>query len=123
MTTKLPETSAKLTHSPGVIEVEKQFVAEMIDTFYKSLKWCISLVLKGLTSPFKFLKVVLTQNIETIRDFGGTDQTASLELIVVDLEKDMGMWHRLNSSDLTPNFEEDVKGLFDHIQKTYVKAQ
>ena len=79
--------------------------------------------MKGLTSPFKFLKVVLTQNIETIRDFGGTDEAASLELIVADLEKDMGMWRRLNSSDLTPNFEEDVKDLFDHIQKTYVKAQ
>jgi len=48
-----PETSpSKLTSSPGVIEVEKEFVAEMIDTFYKSLKRCISLVLKGSTSPF-----------------------------------------------------------------------
>jgi len=56
-----------------VIDLKKEFMAEMIDTFYKSLKQCISLVLKGSTIPFKFLKVVLTQNIETIRDFGSTD--------------------------------------------------
>jgi len=53
--------------------MEKEFVVEMIDTFYKSLKQCISLVLKGSISPFEFLKVVLTQKIETIRDFGGID--------------------------------------------------
>ena len=46
VTTKLPETfPSKLTHSPGVIEVEKEFMVEIIDAFYKSLKRCISLVL------------------------------------------------------------------------------
>jgi len=75
-------------------------MAEMIDT-YKSLKRCISLVFKGSTSPFEFLKVVLTQNIETIRDFGGTDQVISLELIMEDLEQDVSEWHPLNISDLT----------------------
>jgi len=81
-------------------------MTEMIDTFYKSLKRCISLVLKGSTTPFEFLKVVLIRNIETIRDFGGTDQAASLELIVEDLEKDVGQWRHLNSSNLTPFVEE-----------------
>jgi len=39
VTTKLTETSSvKVTQSPGVIEVEKEFVAEMVDIFYKSLK-------------------------------------------------------------------------------------
>ena len=35
----------------------------------------------------------------------------------------MGKWHRLNSSDLTPFVEEEVKHLSDHMQKTYVEAQ
>ena len=61
----------------------------MVSTFYKNLKRCISLVLKGSTSPFEFLKVVLTRNIVTIKDFGGIDQVASLELIVEDVEKDV----------------------------------
>ena len=65
-------------------------MVEMIDTFHKSLKRCISLVLKGSTSPFEFLKVVLMRNIETIKDFGGIDQAASLKLIVKDLEQDVG---------------------------------
>ena len=61
MTMKLIEIpSSKLTRSSGVIKVEKEFVVEMIDTFYKSLKRGISLVLKGSTSPFEFMKVVLT---------------------------------------------------------------
>ena len=80
-------------------------------------------MLKGSTSPFKFLKVVLTQNIETIWDFGGTDQITSLELIVKNLEKDMGEWRHLNSSDLTPLVEEELKRLSEHMQKTYAEMQ
>jgi len=38
------------------------------------------LVLKGSTTSFSALKVVLSQNIESIRDFGGDDQAAALEL-------------------------------------------
>jgi len=34
----------------------------------------------------------------------------------------VGEWHRLNSSDLTPLVEEEVKRLSDHIQKTHVEA-
>ena len=80
-------------------------------------------VLKGSTSSFEFLKVVLTRNIETIKDFGETDQASSLELIVEDLEQDVGEWHRLNSSNLTPFVEEEIKRLSEHMQKTYVEAQ
>jgi len=73
--------------------------------------------LKGSTSPFEFLKVVLTQNIETIRDFGGTDEAASLERIVENFKKDMGQWCHPNSSDLTPLVKEEVKRLSDYMQK------
>jgi len=39
VTSKLTKTfSAKITRSPGVVEVKKKFVAEMVDAFYKSLK-------------------------------------------------------------------------------------
>ena len=59
-------------------------------------------MLKGSTSLFEFLKVILTRNIEIIRDFGGTDQAASLDLIVEDFKKDVGELCRVNSSNLTP---------------------
>jgi len=64
-------------------------------------------------SLFEFLKVVLTRNIETIRDFWGIDQAASLELIVEDLEKDVGNWHCLHSSDLSLFVEEEIKRLLN----------
>jgi len=67
MTEKPVEVSSSgITRSPGVIEAEKEFVAEMVDSFYKSLKWSIVLILKGSTTPFAALKVVLSQNIESI---------------------------------------------------------
>ena len=40
-----------------------------------------------------------------------------------DLEKDVGEWHRLNSSDLTPFVEEEVKRLSEYMQKTSVETQ
>ena len=88
--------SSGTTRSPGVVEAEKEFVAEMVDSFYKSLKRSVALVLKGSTTSFSALKVVLYRNIESIRDFGGDDQAAALELLVERLEKDVGEWRRLS---------------------------
>ena len=74
---------------PGVIKVENKFVAELVDSFYKSLKRSITLVLKGSTTSFSALKVVLSRSIDSIRDFGGNDQAATLELLVDRLERDV----------------------------------
>jgi len=65
--------SLGITHSSRVIEAEKEFVAEMADSFFKSLKRSIALILKGSITSFAALKVVLSRNIESIRDFGGDD--------------------------------------------------
>ena len=78
---------------------------------------------EGFASPFEFLKVVLCQNVETIRDFGGTDEVSSLERIVKDFEKYLGEWCRLNSSDLTPFVEEELRHLSECMQKTYAEMQ
>jgi len=67
--------------------------------------------LKGLTTPFKSLTVVLSWAIENNRDLRVADQAAFLELMVEDLEKDVSGWHRLNDSDLTPSVEEELKRL------------
>jgi len=55
-----------ITRSPGVIEAEKEFIVEMVENFYKSLKRSIALILKGLTTSIVALKVVLSRNIESI---------------------------------------------------------
>ena len=74
MTVKPVEAlSSGTTRSPGVVEAEKEFVAEMVDSFYKSLKRSVALVLKGSTTSFSALKVILSRNIESNRDFGRDD--------------------------------------------------
>jgi len=52
--------SSGTTRSQGVVEAEKEFVAEIIDSFYKGLKRSVALVLKGSTTLFSALKVVLS---------------------------------------------------------------
>ena len=67
MTVKPVEVlSSGTTRSPGVVEAEKEFVAEMVDSFYKSLKRYVALVLKGPTTSFSALKVVLFRSIDSI---------------------------------------------------------
>ena len=41
--------SSGAAYLPGVIEAENEFVAESVDSFYKSLKRSIALILKGST--------------------------------------------------------------------------
>ena len=61
------------TRSPGVVEAENGFVAELVDSFYKSLKQSVALVLKSSTTSFSTLKVMLSRSIDSIQDFGGDD--------------------------------------------------
>jgi len=52
--------SLKAARSLGVVEAESEFVAELINNFYKGLKRSVALVLKGSTTSFSTLKVVLS---------------------------------------------------------------
>jgi len=63
------------------------------------------------------LKVVLSHNIESFRDFKGDDQATSLELLVENFERDVGEWRHLSSSDLTPLVDEELKHLMAQKQK------
>ena len=83
----------------------------LADSFYKGLKRSINLVLKGLTTSFSALKVVLSRNIESIRDFGGDNQGAALELLVDQLERDVDEWRRLSHSDLEFSVNEQLAHL------------
>ena len=46
--------------------------------------------LEGLATSFGSLKVL---SLSRHRDLSGADQAASLELMVENLEKDVGKWH------------------------------
>ena len=82
-----PVESSEAARLPGVSEAENEFVAEIVDSFYKGLKRFIDLVLKGSTMSFSTLKVVLSRSIESIRDFRGDNQAAALELLVDQFER------------------------------------
>ena len=95
----------------------------MVDNFYKSLKRSITLILKRSTTSFAALEVVLSRNIESIRDFGGDDQATSLELLVEKIERDVGDWRRLGSSDLTPSVDKELKRPTTQMQKAHMETQ
>jgi len=124
VTNKLSKTPpSKLARSLGVIEVEKEFVAETIDTFYKSLKKMYLFGVEGFNQSIRVSKGGPYAEHRDHQGFGGTDQATSLELIVEDLEQDVGEWRRLNSSNLTLYVEEKVKHLSEHMQRTYAEMQ
>jgi len=58
--------SSEAARSPGVVEAENEFVAELVDSFYKGLKRCVALVLEDSTISFSALKVVLSRSIDSI---------------------------------------------------------
>jgi len=70
---------------------------------------------EGFNQSIRVSEGDLYANIETIKYFEGTYQAASLKLIVKDLEKDVVEWCRLNSSNLAPFVEEEVKCLSEHM--------
>ena len=98
-------------------------MTELVDSFYKGLKRSVALVLKSSTTSFSALKVVLSQNIDSIRDFGGDDQAAALELLVDQLERDVDEWHRLSHSDLESSINEQLTHLVAQMHEAHLAAQ
>ena len=98
-------------------------MAELVDSFYKDLKRSVALVLKGSTTSFSALKVVLSQSIDSIRDFGGDDQAATLELLVDRLERDVNEWRRLSHSNLESSVNEQLAHLAAQIHEAHLAAQ
>ena len=115
--------SSGVARLSGVIEAENEFMAELVDSFYKSLKRSIALVLKGSTTSFSALKVVLSRGIDSIWDFGGDDQAATLELLVDRLGRDVDDWRRLSHSDLESSVNEQLVHLVAQMHEAHLAAQ
>ena len=98
-------------------------MAEIVDNFYKGLKRSVALVLKGSTTSFSALKVVLFRNIDNIRDFGRDDQAATLELLVERLERDVNEWRHLSNSDLDSSVNEQLECLAAQMREAHLAAQ
>ena len=72
---------------------------------------------------FSTLKVVLSQSIESIRDFGGYNQAAALELLVDQFERDVEEWRRLSRSDLESSVNEQLAHLVVQMHEAHLTAQ
>ena len=79
--------------------------------------------LEGLNYLIFSSKGVLSQNIESIRDFGGNDQAAALELLVERLEKDVSEWRHLSNSDLYSSVNEELEHLTAQLREAHLAAQ
>ena len=101
---------------------QQEFVAEMVDSFYKSLKWSVALVLKGSTTSFFALKVLLSRNTESLRDFRGDDQATALELLVERLKKDVDEWRHLSSLGLDSSVDEELERLIAQMHEAHFAA-
>ena len=107
----------------GVAEVENDFIGDIVDCFYKGLERSIELVLKGSTMSFSTLKVVLSRNIESIRDLEGYHQAAALELLVDQFERDVEEWRCLSCSDLESSIDERFARLVAQQHEARLAAQ
>ena len=67
--------------------------------------------------------MVLSRSIDSIQDFGGDDQAATLELLVDRLERDVDEWHRLSHSDLDSSVNEQLAHLADQMHEAHLAAQ
>ena len=66
--------------------------------------------------------MVLSRSIESIRDFGGDDQAAALELLVDQLERDVDEWRRLSHSDLESSVNEQLAHLVAQMHEAQLAA-
>ena len=72
---------------------------------------------------FSTLKVVLSRSIESIRDFGGDNQAAALELLVDQFERDVEEWRRISRSDLESSVDEQLAHLVTQMYEAHLAAQ
>ena len=87
------------------------------------MKRSVALVLKGSTTSFSSLKVVLSRSIDSIRDFREDDQAVTLELLVDRLERDVDEWRRLSHSDLESSVNEQLAHLTAQMHEAHLTAQ
>ena len=67
--------------------------------------------------------MVLSRNIESIRDFRGDDQAAALELLVERLERDVGEWCYLSNSDLNSSVNDQLAHLAAEMHEAHLVTQ
>ena len=90
-TTTLPQQNLPVAIAPSSLEVDFQdeFIEELIEGSYKSLRHCLSMIFKSIYTSFASWRSILFRAIESIRDVGGVTEVKSFEELIDNLEKDI----------------------------------
>jgi len=120
----MPQQTSHSTTTPPLLEIDfkDEFVEELVDSFYKSLRRCLPTILKSTQTSFASWRPILSRAIKSIRDVGGVTKAASLEELINNLEKYIGEWSSLNQLDLTPLVEDESERLSEQIKKKYLET-
>jgi archaellum component FlaC len=114
---------SQIPETESLSDLEEELVQGFIRNFHNSLQQCISLILKGLRTPFNSLKTILARSVDNIRDVGGDERAKIFEQTVVGFEKDINVWRELTQADLSPLIAEEVNRLVSKMQEARNEAQ
>ena len=120
----LPQQSPPASIALLLIEVDSQdeFIGELVDGFYKSLKRCLPMIFKSTHTSFASCRVIFFRAIEYIRDVGGDAKAEFLKEMVNNLERDIDEWNNLRQLDLTPLVEAKLERLAEQMKKNYLET-
>ena len=120
----MPQKTSPSAIVPLLLEVDfkDEYVAELLESFYKSFWQFITMMLKSTWILFISWKPILSQAVESVQDIGWFDEATSLEELVNNLERDTGEWTCLNQLDLTPVVEKELERLSQKMQKNYLET-
>jgi len=74
--TVLPQQSSPSAIAPPSLEVDfkDEFIEELVEGFYKSLKRCLSMIFKSTRTTFASWRPIFSRAIESIRDVRGVTE-------------------------------------------------
>jgi len=90
-TMAMPQQSSPLAIAPPSLEVnfKDEFIEELVESFYKSLKHCLFMIFKRTCTSFASWRPIFSWAIESIQDVRGATEAESLKKYISNLEKDI----------------------------------
>jgi len=67
-----------------VMDIMEELTLQIVEQFFVTMKYCIELVLSG-RSPFEFVRSLIENQIENIKQTGGSDQAKVYQVLVEQL--------------------------------------
>jgi exonuclease VII small subunit len=92
-------------------DLEEELVQSYIRNFHDNIRTSLSLIMKGLRTPFSSLKMTLTRSVDNIRDIGGNDRAAPFDQMILDFERDVQSWKEAVQADLSPLITIEIERL------------